>query len=297
MSVHPSSPTRHRCRGASTMSPLRASIVLLAAATVLLAGLTPRASAASPVPIEKLSTSQRASTAPDSTVVKVNATLTTTLGVLRTAHKAREQAHVDAKSKGAAAGTSLKAKPLRIERLSKTAAKVVPTVGHVGPGFGPSSTPAPYPIVRVGGYIDPGLLLNSSTTVVEPSSSYASAPADMRAFCSAAQASACAYLPPNVYLVPSGSNLVDEDPFIPGAQCTQEGGTYDGNLCYFAYPYQVVVNFNPGNYQIASSASCNPPWQYQIDVHGAIIISLAGNTIPHSTGANATCIVRVTIGP
>ena len=275
----------------------RLGTVGITLALILLAGPAPRAFAASTVPIEKLSTSQRASTAPDSTVVIVNSKLTTTLGVLRAAHKAREQAHVDAKATGAAAGHSLKAKPLRIERVSKTAANAVPIVGHAGPVFGPSSSPAPYPIVRVGGYIDPGLLLNSSTTVVEPSSSYASAPADMRAFCSAAQASACAYLPPNVYLVPSGSNLVDEDTFIPGAQCTQEGGTYDGILCYFAYPYQVVVNFSPGNYQIASSASCNPPWQYQIDVHGAIIISLAGNVIPHSSGANATCIVRVTVGP
>jgi hypothetical protein len=278
------------------MNPVRSSTVWLAAAAVFLAGVVPGAFAASPVPIEKLSTSQRA-TASDSTVVTVNSKLTTTLGKLRAAHKSREQALIAAKSTGAAAGTSLKAAKLQIVRLGKNTSKILPIVGHGGPVFGPNSTPTPFTYLRVGGYLDPVQLFNLSTTVVEPSSSYASAPADMRAFCSAAQASACAYFPPNVYLVPSGSNLVDEDPYIPGAQCTQEGGTYDGNLCYFAYPYQVVVNFNPGNYQIATSASCNPPWQYQIDVHGAIIIMLAGNKIPSSTGANATCIVHVTIGP
>jgi hypothetical protein len=283
------------------MNFMRASSVWIA--VVFLAVAAPRAMAASPVPIEKLSTSQRVSTAPDSMVVKVSSNLTTTLGKLRAAHRSYEQGRIDANPKGAAAGKSLKAKPLRILRVSTAAAKTTihgktaEIGGHVGPVVGPSLAPAPYPILRVGGYIDPRQLWNLATTVVERPSSYASTPADMRAFCAAAQASACAYLPPNVYLVPSGANLVDEDPYIPGAQCTQEGGTYDGNLCYFAYPYQVVVNFNPGNYQVASSASCNPPWQYQIDVHGAIIISLAGNMIPHSTAANPTCIVRVTVGP
>jgi hypothetical protein len=268
------------------MNLRRASAAGLAAAAIILAGVLNHAFAAN------------LSTAPDSTVVKLSSKLSVTLGKLRAAHKSREQARIDAKSKGAAAGKALKAQHLRIVRLSKS--KNVKTmaqirIGHVGPVFGP--TPTPFPILRVGGYINPSWLWNLSTTVVEPSSSYASTPADMRAFCSAAQASACAYLPPNVYVVPQGSTLINEDPFIPDPQCTQEGGRYDGSLCYFAYPEPVVVNFNPGNYQIASSASCNPPWQYQIDVHGAVIISLAGNTIPSFTGANPTCIVRVTIGP
>jgi hypothetical protein len=240
----------------------------------LIFGTVPYAFAAAPVTFEKLSSSQQATTLPDSTVVKVGGKLTTTLGKLRASHNAREQARVDAKSKGGAAGTSLKAKQLRILRLSKQAGRV---------------------------------LMNLATPVVEPSFSYASAPADMRAFCAAAQASACAYLPPNqsVQRDPSGNGSIDDlDSQITDPQCSQEGGFmssfgWGSRFCWFTYPGSVNVGFNPGDYQIATSASCNAPWTYNVDVHGAISITL-GNTGPYlnwPSGSNPTCVVRVTVGP
>jgi hypothetical protein len=289
---------------------------------VALAGAVPSVFAASTVQYEKLSTSQKARL-PGSAVVKVGTKLTTTLGKLRSAHKAREQARIDAKARGAAAGKLLKAKQLGILRVSKTAAKtigkttgktiekhgkVVPIVGHIGPIYGFNPTPTPFPLhLVVGGYVNPVLLGNLATTVIEPASSYASAPADMRAFCSAAQASACAYLPPNQTVQRDNTIRIgwvdDLDSQITDPQCSQEGGFmssfgWGSSFCWFTYPGSVNVQFNPGNYQIATSASCNPPWTYNVDVHGAITIGL-GNTGPYLTwpsGSNPTCIVRVTVG-
>jgi hypothetical protein len=301
---------------------LRVSATWLIVASMLVLGAPLRdARASSTVPLEKLSSSQRASTAPDSTVVKVNSKLTTTLGKLRAAHKARESARTAANSKGAAAGKSLKTKKLRIVRVSKTKnkttskitgkttakhIKILP-IGHIGPIYGPS-TPTPFPFhMVVGGYIDPGTLMNLATPVVEPSSSYSGAPADMRAFCAAAAASACAYLPPNQSVQRDNTihigSVDDLDAQITDPQCSQEGGfmfaMWGGSSCWFTYPGSVNVGFNPGDYQIATSASCNWPWTYNVDVHGAITISL-GNTGPYlnwNSGSNPTCIVRVAVGP
>ena len=265
-------------RAASGVFLTRVATVAL---ILVIAGATPRVFAANPVPLQNLSTRERVSTAPDSTVVKVGPKITTTLGKLRAAHRAHEASLTNANAAGAAPHTNLRAKPMPVIKK-----------GTIGPVLGP----------RVGG-INPqvgGLITN----IVEPSSQYASAPPDMRAFCAAAQASACAYLPSQTQVDNANGTVEQFDSLLTSTQCSQEGGAWTSfgwgaYFCQFNYPASVVVHFTPAsNYQISQSASCSNPWTYSVDPKGAISIQL-GNTGPYAnwtTPNNATCVVLVTVG-
>jgi hypothetical protein len=111
-----------------------AARVAAAALILVLGGAAPRAFAAEPVPIAKLSLNQRLATAPDSTVVRIRPRLTTTLGKLRAAHRAREAALVNARAAGIMARSRLHAKPMAM----------VLRVGTVNNGGGPTPTPVTY---------------------------------------------------------------------------------------------------------------------------------------------------------
>jgi hypothetical protein len=283
------------------MFALRAAsgIFLTRVATVALilviAGATPRVFAANPVPLQNLSTSERVSTAPDSTLVKVGPKITTTLGKLRAAHKAHEASLANANAAGAAAHAKLRAKPMLVIKKG--------TIGPVLGGFAHPSQ-APYKTIpRVGG-VNPVQVGGLITNIVEPSSQYASAPPDMRAFCAAAQASACAYLPSQTQVDNVNGTVEQFDSLLTSTQCSQEGGAWTSfgwgsYFCQFNYPASVVVHFTPAsNYQISQSASCNSPWTYSVDPKGAISIQL-GTTGPYAnwtTPNNATCVVLVSVG-
>ncbi|HTV72947.1 MAG TPA: hypothetical protein VME66_04490 [Candidatus Acidoferrales bacterium] len=104
-------------------------------------------------------------------------------------------------------------------------------------------------------------LANVTTSMVEPASQYASAPADMKAYCSAAQASACAYLPPQQLVQMWQGAILDLDGLLAESQC-------DTTI-----------------------------WNYQVDVHGAVAITLIPQQYMNFTTGNApSCIVKVTIG-
>jgi hypothetical protein len=262
--------------------------------SLLVAGAAPRdARAAAPVAIEKLSTAQRASTASDSTAVTVTykggKKVTTTLGKLRSAHKAREAARGNAKTVGLAAHDKLAGKPLTLVPI-----KTHPVyTGHSHKPFIPK---------YVGGVSHGlGAFGHLPATMIEPSSMYGSAPGDMKAFCAAAQASACAYLPAQQTVSVYNGVAEDFDTLISGSQCVQEGGTVNSLFglmsCYFGYPASVTVPFTPAaDYKLSQSAVCTSPWTYGVDPHGAISIQLSRSGT-FSTGDGATCIVRIKVGP
>jgi len=230
--------------------------------------------AAPPVPLARLSLQERLLTAPASTMVQVGR-LTVPLGVLRAAHVRRDLDFVRARAAG-----------LQLGAILKGGRPVVVRSGPVAVGRPPL-----------------GAVL-ATTTIVEPPSQYASAPADMKAFCAAAAASACLYLPPFQQVSPwAGGYIADFDVLIDQTQCDFEGGTWAGvfgspALCAFYYPASVVVHFDPAaNYQIASTASCAGMWTYQTDARGAVSIQLlAQYNSAFQTGASAACVVRVTVG-
>lgn len=162
--------------------------------------------------------------------------------------------------------------------------------------------PIPYPIVR-------GLGGHPGTFVIEPASMYASQPADKKAFCAAAHASACAYLPPQQTVAQGNGSATDPDFLITDPQCSHEGGTMvtvqgiagspSSTSCNFVYATNVSVPFKPAkDFKLKQSASCHSPWTYSVDVHGAVSIAIAAGTpVVVTTGSVATCVVRVVTGP
>ena len=286
----------------------------VAAATliVVLGGAAPRAFAAEPVPMAKLSLNQRLATAPDSTVVRIRPRLTTTLGKLRAAHRAREAAVVNARAAGIMARRRLYAKPMA----------VVLHVGTFHYGAGPAPTPVTYrqhiggvpfskpPVYAQKSNGGPPSLLTPTPVptpfaIVESASQYASAPPDMRAFCDAAHASACAYLPAQQYGQVMNGQLLDYDFLLPQSQCGPEGGTWTvfgpSEWCQFSYPPNVVVYFTPAkSYRLHQSARCDKRlWSYSVDPHGVISI-YPNNQLSNaewSATNNPICVVRVAVGP
>ncbi|HEY5106742.1 MAG TPA: hypothetical protein VII73_08215 [Caulobacteraceae bacterium] len=254
------------------------------------------------VPLAQLSLQERQDTAPASTIVQVGK-LSLTLGQLRAAHAAREAALSRARFSGLQAAGALRAglapgaRGMRAGGIARE-----PIWNHpAGPAAGPRG-------MRPGGIArGPVGNLAATTLVVESPTQYASAPADMKAFCSSASVSACLFLPPQQQLsVWPGGLIADFDPLIDQPQCGSEGGYWASMFggpaeCGFYYPSSVVVHFTPAsNYHVASTASCaSSTWTYQVDDHGAIAIQILpqlSSAIDFSTGNSATCVVSVTLG-
>lgn len=248
------------------MSRARACAGLCAVVALVAPGATPRALGQTGVPIAKLTLAERLRTAPGTTVVQLGPR-TTTLAALRAAHRAREAALARAGAAGA--------------RLYDNGVA----------GRGP---------VRVGG-----------TTIgpqpfIEPQSQYASAPADMRAFCAAARASACLFLPPGQQMTLTSPSIAsDWDSLITLPQCAAEGGTWQGTwnapayFCAFAYPASVTVHFTPAaNFKLSQSATCDTSiFGYNVDTHGAVFIQIKGRPpMPIATDSGSFCAVIVTPG-
>jgi hypothetical protein len=235
------------------------------------------ASTATAAPAGSLTLQQLKSAAPASTIVQVGKQ-TFTLGQLRAAHDAREATFRKAGSVGLGIGGLLK--------------KQTPIVLHERIG-----------VIARGG----AATILSPTLVVEPRSQYASTPADMQAFCAAAAASACLYLPPQQQVSGwSDGSIVDFDYLVDQGQCGQEGGTWAARFgglssCAFYYPSRVVVHFTPAsNYKLSRTASCDQStWTFQVDVHGAVTIQIVPQHAGYgdfTTGNSAACVVRVSLG-
>jgi hypothetical protein len=249
--------------------------VYLAVAALAGFAVADRALGATSPSFDKMSMDDRLTNAPDATVVKIG-TLTTTLGKLRAAHRAREASL----SQGGALGTAAHG-------------KLTTVVGPSAIGIAGAKA------VNVSGA--PSLTL---TPIVEPPSQYASAPADFKAFCSAAAASACLYLPPDQVVTTVGTAVSDFDPLVTQSQCGQEGGSWEtyasfGDTCAFKYPTAALVHFTPAaSYKYSQAVHCDSSmFMVTIDEHGAIYLT---SKIPYgavmTTDDDATCIVSVTPG-
>jgi hypothetical protein len=143
-------------------------------------------------------------------------------------------------------------------------------------------------------------------------------PADYVAFCNAAQASACIYLPPNTTFITPGSGnplqgfqslnqtlhgnvdsfVLDIDPLItdPGA-CSSLGGTLMDEGCKFAYFTIQETKFKPAGTP-STAASCDSAG-YLIDLkQGTIDANYAVAEPAFATGATpVTCVVQVWLYP
>lgn len=198
---------------------------------------------------------------------------------LRAAHQARESGLANASANGhAAASASMALVPIVMKR-------------------GRSSAKGP-------------------TAIVEPPRFYAK-PADMRAFCESAHASACAYFPSNQTLLltmVSGeawgppNTITDYDRLVSSSQCGKEGGNWEQGYSYrsgtnfwqcdFLYPRSVLVRFTPAeNFKLSYSAHCNKSmWTYTVDPRGVVRIQLQHKQPQFTSGEYASCVVHVLIG-
>ena len=286
-----------------SLALLVALFLLLAIAAVRPIASQLRPANARPVPLERLSLEQRTKTSPDSTLVEFRIK-TFTLGQLRAAHQMRTASLAKARATGT----------LTAQNLNSQSAKAGTPAGRVDvtqpqrpkpgtPGRINVTQPQPptfqRPVVTNNG----GLIhdLTAPQWVFEPASDYASAPADMKAFCAAALASACLYLPPQQEIVNYNGSALDVDALIDQSQCTSEGGSwvnsFDGPLCHFLYPQSVTVRFTPpSNFQVSSTAQCDQSvFTYQVDTHGAVAISIKQSGT-FTTGSSPWCVVKVKLG-
>ncbi len=137
---------------------------------------------------------------------------------------------------------------------------------------------------------------------IEPPSQYANAPADMKAFCAAAQASACLYLPPGQEVTIESTGVSDWDGMVTQPQCAQQGGVWQGMwnayFCAFTYPAAVTTHFAPAaNFKVSQSAQCDTSmYAYKVDTHGAVSIWTTVAPVIMTTGPNVACVVTVTPG-
>jgi hypothetical protein len=255
----------------TVLAAVRLFVVCAGVAAAAAATVAGRAIGATDTPFEKMSIDDRLKNAPDSTVVHLG-TGTTTLGAMRAAHAAREAAL----SQAGALGLAAQGKMTTVVGLTTV------TVGGLR-AVDVGGTPPPKP-------------------VVEPQSDYASAPADMKAFCKAAAASACLYFPPGNTMYTNGNIAFEEDMLVTQSQCTQEGGGwyqgYVGFYCQYNYPAVVVVHFAPAaNYKFTQSAHCDKNiFSYTVDDHGAIQITANVAGLGTTTGDDASCLVTVIPG-
>jgi hypothetical protein len=163
---------------------------------------------------------------------------------------------------------------------------------------------APYTnlAANTGGLRDLNGILTAQQWVSEPASDYASDPGDMKAFCAAAGASACLYLPPQQQIQVFNGFALDSDSLIDQSQCKSEGGGWmsfgwGAWFCEFSYPMSVTVRFTPpSNYQVSSTAQCDQSvFTYQVDTHGAVAISVTQSGF-FTTGSTPWCVVKVKLG-
>jgi hypothetical protein len=128
-------------------------------------------------------------------------------------------------------------------------------------------------------------------------------PKDYTAFCNAAQASACVYLPPNTTVTTDyTSNLnnpnafvLDVDPLITDpATCTSLGGSLDSmQQCVFKYFSNQQTNFKYPGGTPSWAYNCDPGY-YRLDVKDGMVSVDVGFFTPYTTGAAPfDCVIQL----
>jgi len=234
--------------------------------------------------MESLSPSDRVSLS-DATLVKLITGRTVSLGVLRAEHKLRLQRFANAATLGKRQVTDVPATRDALVPSKSTGIKKTGTVS-----LAPTLVPMSY-----------------SLNAFLPSAFFdASMPADFAAFCHAAAATACLYLPGGVQLLNNPcctDALMDVDPLITDVGlCSSEGGVEGsgsaGSGCWYSYPTTYNLNFSPGQptaqgYQVTQSANCASPFSYTVDPHGAVKLGYTGGLAFNGLPSAQSCIVSV----
>jgi hypothetical protein len=286
------------------------TVALLVAALGVLPGAafadSPPPSANAPRPIAALSESQRLYL-PDSTQVIVLKGKVTTLGALRTLHKARVASAANAAALGRQAALLISSQHFHVvasgnalsiasagastphtQTFSAMELRGAPVASGVYPGIiFRGSIPTPTPAPKLVHQAVPGwwqhVLFGPSIVPLSPAAlqKYAK---DYQSFCTAAQATVCIYLPSGVsaqnwetggYTDPN-TNYVYDYLIVDPTVCQAGGGTMDQGSCRYAYPALSLTNFVPSasnpyavNCPGGMYSSSSGLWIVILDPHGA----------------------------
>jgi hypothetical protein len=226
---------------------------------------------------------------PEETMVKLEfgrTSRTVSLGTLRAEHRAR------------------------VDRFAKAAALGRMVAGTLTPQAAGSQQPASPPIkpprsgtenqnISANRSVMPAQISALAVMVpFQPPLAHGTIPNDYVAFCKAANASACVYLPANAGLtdtldLPSTWWLMDFDYLMTDNDiCKGNGGYPTLGGCGFFYPANHTINFIPTG-QLTSTLSCKPPITHVLDPKGAANVRyyFGGGTL--NLGAPLTCVMQV----
>jgi hypothetical protein len=258
-------------------------IALFAAVGLLLtpgAGAPAQAGETTAASMSTLSLDQRMHL-PDSTRITVGKGTITTLGMLRGFHAARLRSFAQAATLGKnAALTSSRQNPTRL---------------------GPSQT--------VRGTL-PGSAMQVTLPIPESPATLQKYAKDYQDFCTAANATACIYLPaglgyPSGTLISQDNTVVAPDYLITDPTVCAAGGgkiSYPGlvdqKVCVYTYPLKVVTQFVPSSSNPHVSHCPSTDWTVLVDHHGAAVTELNayGPTHiwdPNGTTSLVTCVLQV----
>ena len=257
-----------------------------AALTLLLAATTrPTFGAPTASAVESLSAAQL-SRLPDAALIKLKTGRTVSLGILRTEHKLRLQRFADAAKLGKQRALLQKHMGL----ASNTQAKLA--LGTIQPQ--PTLVPMDFSLNHFSQPPQQGACPGCF------SGGQAPLPADYLAFCKAAHATACLYLPSGLNCGSAAPWVYcyDDDPLITDSPlCGSEGGVLAPSWgCYYFYPLQYSLNFNPGPptaqgvYNVTQSANCPSPFVVTVDPHGAVSLTTSSMAF---TSPTPSCVVSV----
>jgi hypothetical protein len=235
---------------------------------------------------------------PDSTQVILKTGQTVSLGVLRAEHRARMERF----ARAAALGRSMaeKTKPHTASAIQKSPA----SSGKAGGA--PQS--ANKPVIAYTGRERPQIpALPFRVPLKIPSYNHGPTPKDYVDFCTAANASACLYLPANTTLKiiagSSGADWGDDFDYLitDKATCEFDGGVVRENPissdiegCDFYYPVEQITGFTPTG-PLDNSAACDPPANYILDPKGAIKVAYPHLDSLTIRSTPATCVVQLWI--
>ncbi len=296
---------------------------LLALVIATVAGSAARASqAAVHAPLISTLSSDERLHLPDSTKVTVNGHVVT-LADVRAAHTLRQHEFEQAAMLGHDVATKIHSQTQLLEKnqtlsgktggvntltVSKTTehelryqapspGMYVGVVGHWNPS--PSPSPKSRAIVPI------GPIWRLFSIIPIPQATLQKYAKDYQDFCTAAQATACVYLPQiQSWQMASSSNIVGNyytllsvvDPLVTDTGlCQSENGTMGQSGCIYTYPYVETTDYTPSstNTYVMQCPGYPNGWNIMMDSHGAASIATPGIGAAWNTTATATCVIQV----
>ena len=227
---------------------------------------------------------------PEDTMVKLETgrtSRTVSLGTLRAEHRARLDRFASAAALGRMVAGTLTPQPGSSQQ---------PT----SPLIKPTRSGTENQNISANRSVMPSQISAFATLVpFQPPNAKGTIPKDYLAFCKAANASACIYLPANANLtnppldLPLTWWLMDFDYLMTDNNvCRNLGGDPTLGGCAFYYPINHTINFIPTG-QLSSTLSCKPPSTHVLDPKGAAKVQYYFNAGTLNLGAPLTCVMQV----